>query len=176
VAVPPPVAGQLPTTTGPHLRNDAHLANWTDDFIRVMKDAWVKLNQLLGVIEDRLLALEQRIADTYTYGQKGALTLAVDGPLTFLALPLRVVRDEELVELVATCETAATDTSTVLAVQHGTGGVFQTVRTLTLNTGATLVEFKLPTPRKMLRNDVLRVVINAVSLDGKDFVVQVRCR
>jgi hypothetical protein len=183
VAVPPPMVGEAPVKTGPHLRNDAHLANWTDEFIRIMKDAWVKLGKVIQSIEDRLLALEMRVADTYTYGQKGVITLAVpieEGgpiPLTILALPLRVVRDEVLLEVVATCEVAGATGGTTFKVQHGpSAAAMADVTTLTLNTGALLAQITLPTPRPMKRNDVLRVIVTAVSLEAADFVVQVRCR
>lgn len=176
-AVPPP-KGQ----GDPFLRNDAFLAVWIDEFERVIKDAWFLLRTLVEGIEARITVLETRIADTYTYGQKGALALAAppeEGEpvsLSLLALPLRVVRDEEILELTAACETPSEDTTTVLTVQHIVDTVSTTVGTLTLGTGITFVPLVLPAPKKVKKNEVLRVEITEASETAADFVVQIRCR
>jgi len=178
--VPPPVTADKPPD---FKRNDAFLSRWIEDFERVIKDGWIKLTSLLQSFDDRIVALEKRIADTYTYGQKGVITLATppeEGgptPLTFLALPLRVVRDEELVEVVATCEIPAATTPTTFTIQHGPHkDAMANVTSLTLGVGVPLAQITLATPRKMKRNDVLRVLVAEASLEAADFIVQVRCR
>jgi hypothetical protein len=186
VAVPPPLAGQTPQTPGPHVRNDAFLSQWIDDLERVLKDAWIKLNSVLKGFDERITILETRVADTYTFGQKGILTVVEDpldpGAPTILALPLRVVRNEEIVELVVACEKASTADETTLQVQHAVGNADFTAvgLPLTMGPGMKLAErlFTVAprTPRKILRNDRLRVVIQVASLDAADIVAQVRCR
>jgi hypothetical protein len=177
VSIPPPLPGQTPQTPGPHLRNDAFLSKWIDDLERVIKDNWIKLNALLQTFHDRITALERRIADTYTWGQKGPLAVSVptdpEAPVevSLLALPLRAVRDEEIVEIVVACEKAPELGATTLMVQVNEGNV----RQVSLNVGVKLAEWVFPVPVKIKRNDALRVLIQAPG-DAADVVVQARCR
>jgi hypothetical protein len=148
------------------LRFDALLTKWIEEFLRVMKDAWVRLQTLVTAVVGRVLVLETRIADTYTWGQKGALR--ADEPI---ALPLRVVRNEELVEM-------------TIAADHedSRGGV---TIDLTRN-GTTILSGRLsgddlaviaPNPGITLtRNDILAVIARNVDADAAGIVVQARCR
>jgi len=201
--VPPPVTADKPPD---FKRNDAFLSRWIEDFERVMKDAWLKLNEMLQKFHDRITALEQRVADTYTFGQKGALALAVpvEGAppsLDLIALPLRVVRDEEVVEATLTAEVAPAASCTV-AVEHVVpdaagsteGRPATTVCTLTLPAGGHFVSFSFtlpappparavaPPPYKVKKNSVLRAHIVGTGGDAEgaggatDVVCQVRCR
>jgi hypothetical protein len=170
-----------------------------------MKDAWIKLNALIGELDVRITVLETRISDTYTWGQKGEL--AVEEPVegeepepTLLALPLRIVRKEEILECTAAAEKPGA--GGVLIVQHQASGPivaeppvtppvtradevpWTDVATLTLEAEMTFVAVPLDTPFKMAKDDTLRVVIAEVgevpedAEDGAlaDVVVQARCR
>ena len=89
-----------------------------------MKDAWARLGTLVSVISGRIEVLEKRVSDTYTWGS-GSIT--VD---KVIALPLRVVRSEVLVEFTIAAETASTSGDVQIE--------------LTQN-GATLINGTLPT-------------------------------
>jgi hypothetical protein len=120
---------------------------------------------------------------------------------TLLALPLRIVRQEEILECTAAAETPGA--GGVLIVQHQASGPIVTeppvtppvtpradevpwtdVATLTFTAGMTFVAVTLPTPFKMAKDDTLRVVIAEVgeppedAKDGvlADVVAQARCR
>jgi hypothetical protein len=182
-------------------RGDAHLTGWVDEEQRVLKEAWQDLQTLVAALDARVLALETRIADTYTWGQKGTLTVEEGEPgepvpVTLLALPLRIVRDEELVECTAAAEVPGL--GGVLLVQHQASGPivpppmradevpWTTVATLTIEAEMKFVAVTLPEPIKMHKDDTLRVVIAAVGgaarAEGEepeelaDTVVQARCR
>jgi hypothetical protein len=182
--VPPPVGPGQPET---FKRNDAFLAVWIEEFERVMKDAWVKLNALLEVFDARIKVLETRIADTYTFGQKGTLPAAqeptepeAEPEANLLALPLRVVRDEEIMELTAACEIPSIGVPAILTVQHRGGAdvevPWEPVGSLVLDVDVLFVELILSAPWKLKRNDVLRVLIEDPGEDVADVVVQIRCR
>jgi hypothetical protein len=194
-------------------RNDAFLSTWVEDFERVVTDAWTKLGVLLAgldtritALEERVTALEERVSDTYTWGQKGEL--AVEEPVegeepepTLLALPLRIVRKEEVLECTAAAEQPGA--GGVLIVQHQASGPivaeppvtppvtsradavpWTDVATLTLDAEMKFVSVPLDTPFKMAKDDTLRVVIVEIgeapedAEDGvlADVVVQCRCR
>jgi hypothetical protein len=167
---------------GPHLRNDAYLANWLEAFERVIQDAWLKLNALITAINKRIEDLEGRISDTYTWGQKGTLTIeegeeGEEAPVSLLALPLRVVRDEELVECTAAAEVSPVADAIVLIVEYLAADAEPVeAATLTLDVGMDFVAVTLEPPLKLKKNDKLRVVIAAVDEEGADVVAQVRCR
>jgi hypothetical protein len=194
----------------PHDRNDAFLSNWVEDFERVVKDAWTKLGVLLGEIDKRVTALENRVSDTYTWGQKGELTVeepeeGEEPEPTLLALPLRIVRKEEILECTAAAEKPGA--GGVLIVQHQASGPivveppveppvtpradevpdevpWTDVATLALDAEMKFLAVTLTTPFKMAKDDTLRVVIAEVGEapeddeDGAlaDVVVQARCR
>lgn len=177
-AVPPPATTEPAVTKGPHLRNDAFLSRWVEDFERVVKDAWFSLSKVIAALdarvtglETRVTNLEQRVSDTYTWGQKGTPTIDEDADVTLLALPLRVVRDEEIVECTATSEVP--EGAVTFVVQHNEVDVV----TLTLDS-VPFVAVPLPpdAPHKVLKDDRLRVVIASVDGDIADVVVQARCR
>jgi hypothetical protein len=183
-------------------RGDAHLTGWVDEEQRVLKEGWQDLQTLVSALDARILALETRVADTYTWGQKGELTVEepVEGEApepTLLALPLRIVRKEEILECTAAAEKPGA--GGVLLVQHQASGpivaeppvtpradevVWTDVATLTLDAGMKFVAVTLPEPFTMAKDDTLRVVIAAVGEapadveDGvlADVVVQARCR
>jgi hypothetical protein len=184
-----------------YTRGDAHLTGWVDEEQRVLKEGWQDLQTLVSALDARILALETRIADTYTWGQKGTLTIEEGEPgepvpVTLLALPLRIVREEEIVECTAAAEVPGL--GGVLRVQHQASGATGTpparadevpwtdVATLTVAAGMKFVAVTLPTPFKMKKDDTLRVVIvevgSAAPAVGEepeelgDVVVQARCR
>jgi hypothetical protein len=184
-----------------YTRGDAHLTGWVDEEQRVLKEGWQDLQTLVSALDARILALETRIADTYTWGQKGTLTIeegepGEEVPITLLALPLRIVREEEIVECTAAAEMPGL--GGVLLVQHQASGPTETppirvdevpwtdVATLTLDPAMRFVAVTLPTPFKMKKDDTLRVVIaevgGAVRAEGEepeelgDVVCQARCR
>jgi hypothetical protein len=186
----------------PYDRNDAHLSKWIEDFERVVKDSWTKLGVLLNEVDKRVTVLEERVSDTYTWGQKGELTVEepVEGEEpepTLLALPLRIVRKEEVLECTAAAEKPGA--GGVLIVQHQASGPivaeppvtsradevpWTDVATLTLDAEMKFLSVPLTTPFKMAKDDTLRVVIAEVgeaeedAEDGAlaDVVVQARCR
>jgi hypothetical protein len=184
-------------------RGDAHLTGWVEEEQRVLKEAWQDLQTLVAALDARILVLETRIADTYTWGQKGTLTIeeaeaGEEAPVTLLALPLRIVRDEEILECTAASEVPGL--GGVLLVQHQASGATETpptradevvwtdVATLTIEAEMKFVAVTLPEPFKMKKDDTLRVVIAEVAeVDGaprvdeepeelSDVVVQARCR
>jgi hypothetical protein len=182
-------------------RGDAHLTRWVEEEQRVLKEAWQDLQTLVAALDARILALETRIADTYTWGQKGTLTIeegeaGEPAPVSLLALPLRIVREEEIVECTAAAEVPGL--GGVLLVQHQASGPTVTpltradevpwtdVATLTLEAEMRFVAVTLPTPFKMKKDDTLRVVISEVGgaarAEGEepeelaDVVCQARCR
>jgi hypothetical protein len=182
-------------------RGDAHLTGWVDEEQRVLKEAWQDLQTLVASLDARILVLETRIADTYTWGQKGTLTVeegepGESVPVTLLALPLRIVRDEEIVECTAAAEVPGL--GGVLLVQHQASGPTETppiradevpwtdVATLTIEAEMKFVAVTLPEPFKMKKDDTLRVVIAEVVSPARavgeepeelaDVVVQARCR
>jgi hypothetical protein len=182
-------------------RGDAHLTGWVDEEQRVLKEAWQDLQTLVAALDARILVLETRIADTYTWGQKGTLTIeegepGEPAPVSLLALPLRIVRDEEIVECTAAAEVPGL--GGVLLVQHQASGPTETpptradevpwtdVATLTLDAEMRFVAVTLPEPFKMKKDDTLRVVIAEVASPARaigeepeelaDVVVQARCR
>jgi hypothetical protein len=180
-------------------RGDAHLTGWVDEEQRVLKEGWQDLQTLVSALDARLLALETRIADTYTWGQKGTLTIeegepGEPAPVSLLALPLRIVREEEIVECTAAAEVPGL--GGVLLVQHQASGATETpptradevpwtdVATLTLEPEMRFVAVTLPEPFTMRKDDTLRVVIAEVGgaprADDEeelaDVVVQARCR
>jgi len=176
VLVLPPRPPELPTAPPPvkpgeppsPLRNDALLSNWIEDIERVLKDAWLKLQQAFAALEARVLVLEQRIADTYTFGQRGALTLIPDDP-NWVALPLRVVRDEEVLEVTAAAENP--DTSATVDIQRNGASLY------TLTIDGPFVSYLFPTPIKVVKNDKLAVVLLDDGGGGcANVVVQIRCR
>ena len=193
------------------LRNDAQLSVWVEEFERVVKNAWTQLNTLVADLDRRITELETRIADTYTWGQKGTLTVeeAEEGEeavVTLLALPLRIVRKEEVVECTAAAEVPGM--GGVLIVQHQHSGPdvpdvvppgrrrpradeeevpWTDVATLTLEAGMKFVSVMLEEPFEMAKDDTLRVVIAEVGEPAEgdegedeeglgDVVVQARCR
>jgi hypothetical protein len=113
-----------------------------------------------------------------------------------LALPLRIVRDEEILECTAAAEVPGL--GGVLRVQHQASGATETpparadeipwtdVATLTLEAEMRFVAVTLPEPFKMTKDDTLRVVIaevgSATPAVGEepeelaDVVCQARCR
>jgi hypothetical protein len=182
-------------------RGDAHLTGWVDEEQRVLKEAWQDLQTLVSALDARILALETRIADTYTWGQKGTLTIeegepGEPAPVSLLALPLRIVREEEILECTAASEVPGL--GGVLLVQHQASGApvtpptradevpWTTVATLTLEAEMRFVAVTLPEPFTMKKDDTLRVVIaevgGAARVVGEepeelaDVVVQARCR
>jgi hypothetical protein len=185
-------------------RGDAHLTGWVDEEQRVLKEGWQDLQTLVAALDARILALETRVADTYTWGQKGTLTVEEGEPgepvpVTLLALPLRIVRDEEMLECTAAAEVPGL--GGVLLVQHQASGeivtpptpptradeiVWTDVATLTIEAEMKFVSVILPEPFKMKKDDTLRVVIaevvEAAPTIGEepeelsDVVVQARCR
>jgi len=174
VLVIPPRPPELPTTppppaeapivkVGPHLRNDAYLTRWLEDFERVVKDAWIALAQLVASLEARILALETRVADTYTWGQRGTLT-----DEERIALPLRVVRKEKVVELTVAAETPSTSGS--VSIQFRVNGAVAV--TLTLPSGAPFVA--VPFIQELAVNDKLDVFVKSPGT-AEDVVVQARC-
>ena len=170
-SVPPPSTTEPVELKGPHLRNDAFLSRWIEDFERVVKDAWFSLSKLITTIDTRIVVLETRVSDTYTWGQKGVPSIDTDAPVTLLALPLRVVRDEEIVECTAASEVP--EGAVTFIVQHNEVDLV----TLTLDhVPFVAVPFPLDAPHKVLKDDKLRVVIASVDADIADVVVQVRCR
>jgi hypothetical protein len=184
-----------------YTRGDAHLTGWLDEEQRILKEGWQDLQTLVSALDARLLALETRIADTYTWGQKGTLTIeegepGEPTPVSLLALSLRIVRDEEIVECTAAAEVPGL--GGVLLVQHQASGAPATpptradeipwtdVATLTLDAGMRFVAVTLPEPFTMKKDDTLRVVIAEVTSPVRaigeepeelaDVVVQARCR
>jgi hypothetical protein len=185
-------------------RGDAHLTGWVEEEQRVLKEAWQDLQTLVAALDARILVLETRVADTYTWGQKGTLTIeeAEEGepaPITLLALPLRIVRDEEMLECTAAAEVPGL--GGVLLVQHQASGatvtpptpptrvdevVWTDVATLTIEAEMKFVSVTLTEPFKMKKDDTLRVVIAEVASatpavgeepeELADVVVQARCR
>jgi hypothetical protein len=166
-----------------------------------VKDAWTALSTLVAELDKRITILETRISDTYTWGQKGTLTIEEGEPgepvsVSLLALPLRIVREEEIVECTAAAEVPGL--GGVLRVQHQASGPTGTpptradevewtdVATLTLEAEMRFVAVTLPTPLKMKKDDTLRVVIAEVASPARaigeeqeelaDVVVQARCR
>ena len=105
------------------------LTKWLEEFIRVVKDAWARLGTLVGVISGRIEVLEKRVSDTYTWGS-GSIT--VD---KIIALPLRVVRSEVLVEFTIAAETASTSGDVQIELRQNGA----TLINGTLSTGATFV-------------------------------------
>jgi hypothetical protein len=206
ITIPPrppdlPMVAPPKSNKDPHLTNDGHLSKWIEDFERVVKDAWTALSTLVAELDKRITILETRISDTYTWGQKGTLTIeeaepGEEAPVTLLALPLRIVRDEEVVECTAAAEVPGL--GGVLLVQHQASGPTGTpptradevewidVATLTFEAEMRFVAVTLPTPFKMKKDDTLRVVIAEVGgaprVVGEepeelaDVVVQARCR
>jgi hypothetical protein len=184
-----------------YTRGDAHLTGWVDEEQRILKEGWQDLQTLVSALDARILALETRIADTYTWGQKGTLTIeeaeaGEEAPITLLALPLRIVRDEEILECTAASEVPGL--GGVLLVQHQASGatvtpptradevVWTDVATLTIEAAMKFVAVTLPEPFKMKKDDTLRVVIaevgSATPAVGEepeelaDVVCQARCR
>lgn len=179
----PPRPPELPTAPPPastdkpnFLRNDAIVSNWIDDIERSLKDQWLKLAQQIEIIEGRITVLEKRIADTYVFGQKDVIEVDPDPEAhNWLGLPLRVVRPENLMELVATAETASTDGDVHLQVLKN--GV--QIAMLTLAPGETITHQAMGAPDaglQMLKDDKLTVVIVDAGTDTADVVVQARCR
>jgi hypothetical protein len=199
-----PTPPELPTVPAPvpeqpaHVPNDARLTQWVADLSRSLKDAWVRLNSSVGgiesalstqtgsitalegrvtAVEGRVTALEQRIADTYVFAQPGALSATPVGepPLApLVGLPLRVVRQEVLVEAALALGTAA-GSPVILALEHNqlqiaTGG---------LGPGQTFAVAAFTPPRPLAANDVLSIRVLQVGTapqTGADLVVQLRCR
>jgi hypothetical protein len=185
-------------------RGDAHLTGWVEEEQRVLKEGWQDLQTLVAALDARIFVLETRVADTYTWGQKGTLTVEEGEPgepipVTLLALPLRIVRDEEMLECTAAAEVPGL--GGVLLVQHQASGATVTpptpptrvdevmwtdVATLTIEAEMKFVSVTLPEPFKMKKDDTLRVVIaevaSATPVVGEepeelgDVVVQARCR
>ena len=151
----------------------------------------------------RVVELENRISDTYTWGQKGTLTVeeAEEGEapvVTLLALPLRVVRKEEVLECTAAAEVPGA--GGVLIVQHQASGQdaptppatpkrrlpstpavpvaraapqaddlpWTTVATVTIGAGVKFVSVTLATPLQLKKDDTLRVVISEVGEVDED--------
>jgi hypothetical protein len=161
---PPPAEAAAKPVKGPHLRNDAFLARWIEDFERVVKDVWLALQQVLGGIDLRLIALETRVSDTYTWGQRGSLT--DNEPM---ALPLRVVRPETIVEFTIAAEKPAAGAITIEFRIND--ALFQA---LTLPSSAPFVAIPLPTPRAVLKDDKLSLFVTNPGA-AEDVVVQARC-
>lgn len=165
-AVPPPATSASPIELkGPHLRNDAFLSRWVEEFERVVKDAWANLANLITTVEERIVALETRISDTYTWGQRGGLQHE-----QFVALPLRVVRQETLVEFAIAVETPSTSGAVIIDLRRN--GVFLTQATLPV--GGRFVA--VPVTLALAKNDALAVVVAQEGTDTEDLVVQARCR
>lgn len=162
-AVPPPPTTEPVVKTGPHLRNDAFLSRWLEDFERVIKDAWLLLGTLLAQIDARLVYLETRVADTYTWGQRGTLT-----DEERIALPLRVVRKEKVVELTVAAEVPSTSGSVSIEFRvNGAAAV-----TLQLPSGAPFVA--VPFIRELAVNDKIEAFTKNPG-NAEDVVVQARC-
>ena len=205
--VVPPRPPELPAVAPPKgqgepfLRNDAHLSNWIDELERVLMDAWRTLKSLLEGIDQRITRLETRVADTYTWGQKGTLTIeeaeeGEEAEVTLLALPLRIVRAEEILECTAATEVPGRGGT--LLVQHQASGPdvpdeilpparhrlprppspprrapreevsWTTVTTLTLSEGSPFVAVAVSPPFKLKKDDALRVVIAEVGEVDED--------
>jgi hypothetical protein len=162
--VPPPPPVDLPTDAV-HLRNDSFLARWVEEFERVMKDAWFALSQIINGIEKRILALETRISDTYTFGQVGGLKED-----SRIALPLLVVRDEKLAEWVVTLETPPSGESAVIELRRNET---QVLATAVMNDEGTTVALDPQTP--LLKNDKLEAWVVTPGVGAADIVCQARC-
>jgi hypothetical protein len=200
-----PTPPELPTVPAvvpeqpAHIPNDARLTQWVADLSRSLKDAWVRLNSSVGGIESALTAqsgeiggltgrvtalegkvtaLEQRIADTYVFAQPGAVSATPVGepPLApLVGLPLRVVRQEVLVEAALALGTAAGPPGLSLALEHNqvqiaAGGIAA---------GQLFAVAAFTPPRPLLANDTLAVRVLQVGAEpapGADLVVQLRCR
>jgi hypothetical protein len=154
------------------LQLDAFIARWVEEFIRVLKEAWDKLKFAFEELDKRITALEQRVADTYTFGQKGKLKKRPDPDPNWIALPLRVVRDEVLLEVVATVETPSSDGDVNLSVQHEGDEIV----VLTLASGEDFTVNTFDPPRDLAYNDKLLVQLRDAGTDAADVVVQIRCR
>jgi hypothetical protein len=148
------------------LRRDAFLSKWLDEFIRVMKDAWVRLSTVFTELESRVSTLETRIADTYTWGQKGHPT--ADEPI---ALPLRVVRDEELVEMtIAADHEDSRGGITIDLTRNG-----DTILSGRLG-GDDIAVIEADPGTKLDKNDILAAIARDVDDTATGIVVQARCR
>jgi hypothetical protein len=171
--VMPPRPPELPTAAPPppaepHLKNDAYITRWVEDFERIIKDAWVKLNAWivgeLGGLSGRVTVLETRISDTYVFGARG--TPAID---TGLALPLRVVRSETVKKVTVAVQTPATVGNTSVEFLHNVA-VFQLV---TVPAGAVFASATLT--RALTEDDEVSARITAVGTDVANIVAQIRC-
>ena len=154
------------------LRYDALLTQWIEDFIRVMKDAWTRLNTLFAntlgrivIIENRLDVLETRISDTYTWGS-GSIT--VDKPI---ALPLRVVRDETFVEMSIAADTPSEEGAVEIELTLNDG----TLLNGALAAGAAFVVVPAIGTAAVAKDSKLAVITRAVGTGVKGVVVQARC-
>lgn len=163
-ATPPPATSADPQTKGPHLRNDAFITRWVEEFERVVKDCWIALGQVLQLIDARLVYLETRVADTYTWGQRGTLT-DEEG----MALPLRVVRDEKIVEFTIASEKPGSGTISIEFRINGTN--FQT---LSLPGNSPFVAIPVTPARNVLKDDKLALFVKSPGT-AEDIVVQARC-
>jgi hypothetical protein len=160
------------------LQLDAFLTKWFDEFLRILKDAWLKLQAAftalearVGKVEDRVTVLETRIADTYTFGQKGGLQVIDDDP-NWIALPLLVVRDEVLVEIAVTVYTPSDDGDVVFSFQHNGAEV----ASLRVFQGDNFLLVPLTPPRPLAYNDVLLVQLNESGTNAENAVIEARCR
>jgi hypothetical protein len=154
------------------LRYDALLTQWIEDFIRVMKDAWTRLNTLFAntlgrvvIVENKIEVLETRISDTYTWGS-GSIT--VDKPI---ALPLRVVRDETFVEMSIAADTPSEEGSVEIELKLNDG----TLLNGTLAAGAEFVVVPAIGTAAIGKDAKLAVITRAAGTGVKGVVVQARC-
>ncbi|HJY45348.1 MAG TPA: hypothetical protein VJ301_12060, partial [Propionibacteriaceae bacterium] len=148
------------------LKFDAIITKWVDEFIRVMKDSWVKLGTLVGLISGRIEVLEARISDTYTWGS-GSIT--VDKPI---ALPLRVVRDEEFVEMAIAADTPSTSGAVEIELRLNDGELLRGA----LSAGADFVVVPAIGTANLSKDSKLAVITRAAGEGTKGVVVQARCR
>jgi hypothetical protein len=193
-----PTPPELPTVPAPlpdqpaHLLNDGRLTQWIAEISRSLKDAWVRLNSSVGGIESalstqsgeisgltgRVAALEQRISDTYTFAHPGAVSATPVGEppqAPLVGLPLRVVRQEVLVEVAIALETAAGAPGVSVSFEHNRTQVAMGG----LSAGQTFAVLPFTPPRPLLVNDILafRVLqVGEAPTAGADLVIEARCR
>ena len=147
------------------LKFDAILTKWIEEFMRVIKDAWARLGTLVGVISGRIEVLENRVSDTYTWGS-GSITVDKG-----IALPLRVVRSEVLVEFTIAAETASTSGDVQIELQQNGA----TLINGTLPSGSNFAVMPAEDRPGLAVNDKLEVITRSVGTGVKGVVCQARC-
>jgi hypothetical protein len=176
--VPPELGArgeELPDPT----RKWARIAvTWDQELVRVLKDAWTKLVELVnalvtrvGAAETTLTGLSARAKDVYTFVVgTPALTQADPG---YAAVPLDVVADGALLEIRAKAQTPVTGPVTILVAVDAT-----ILPALSLFTGDVLasVTTGFPADGAVTKGQTLKVGVTQVPVGepgGADLVVQV---